>query len=540
VSDPFIEQELEQSSQGFSLDFKRVVSRAIRFWYLIVLSLIIALAVAWYNTRYTRKVYPVSASILIRESQEMGGAELLYKNALIDPYRNYLNEPYIIRSYPLVERVVRDLNFYVSFYQEGYIVTSEAYSNMSIKAEWCGPKEVKQGRFLFTLLDENRYTLGEISKGDENNNTKEFQLNDSINFQGYKLCVVKIPGRNMNAQIGVPFILTIADPTRVAGSYISRLNVEWAAVGAGVINLSLVGTQPEKEIDFLNALIETYRHLDLEKKNEVAARTISFINNQIKEIKDSLRTVEYQLERFGNKSRVEDLSSEAKRLFNKIETFELQRAELLIRQNYYQYLDKYMQEENHMDQVILPSSFNINDPILGSLLTKMVDMQLEMKALVEPGASGNPLVVQRMGRINEIKRDVTEAIRSLRSTDGIKMDFLDKQLKVIDSQLDLLPASERQLISVQRNYALLENLYVFLMQKLSEASISEAANTSDIVPVNPPMRGGAISPNPTQNYTIASVLGITIPLIIFVLFELLNNKVQSKEDIEKMSTIPFL
>jgi capsular exopolysaccharide synthesis family protein len=78
------------------------------------------------------------------------------------------------------------------------------------------------------------------------------------------------------------------------------------------------------------------------------------------------------------------------------------------------------------------------------------------------------------------------------------------------------------------------------MQKLSEASISEAANTSDILLVNPPMRGGVIYPVPMRNYTIAAIAGLAIPLAIFILFEIINNKVQSKEDIDKMSSIPFI
>jgi capsular polysaccharide biosynthesis protein len=120
MADTFFEQEDKRQPQGFTLDFKRVLSRAIRFWYVVVISLIVALTIAFYNTRYTQRVYPVSASIIIKEMQEMGGAELLYKNALIDPYRNYLNEPYIIRSYPLMEKVVKELNFHISFYREGY------------------------------------------------------------------------------------------------------------------------------------------------------------------------------------------------------------------------------------------------------------------------------------------------------------------------------------------------------------------------------------------------------------------------------------
>src|SRR5690606_27711263 len=154
-----------------------------------------------------------------------------------------------------------------------------------------------------------------------------FNLNDSISFNGYALCISRVPENEINLYIDRPFILQISNPTRIAGSYVNRLQVEWAAPGAGIINLSLTGTIPQKEIDFLNALIRIYGEQDLKNKNEAASRTVEFISNQLKEIKDSLRTVEYQLERFGNSSRIKDMSAEAQRLYAKLEAFEVQRAE---------------------------------------------------------------------------------------------------------------------------------------------------------------------------------------------------------------------
>lgn len=539
MADTFFSPEEKSQSQGFTLDFKRVLSRAFRFWYLIVISLSFSLVTAFYQTRYSERVFPVSASILIRETQETGGAELLYKNALIDPYRNYLNEPYIIRSYPLIEEVVKNLNFNVSFYREGYFMTTEAYNYIPVKARWCNPTEVKPGRFIFTLIDESHYSLSTFS----NEITKSqpiFTLNDSILFDDYNLCISSVVGKNLKSYIGEPFLLVIQNPQSIVGGYVNRLKVEWAEVGSGVINLSLTGTNPEKDMDFLNGLISAYQDRDLRNKNEAAVRTIDFIRSQLIGIKDSLRTVEFQLERFGNSGRVKDLSSSAQRLLEKVEVFEIQRSELLIRQNYYKYLEEYLQKGNdNLDMVILPSSVGLQDPVISSLLTKMIDLQLEVKLYVN-SESKNPLVKDKMDRIGEIKANVFESLRTLKSTDGIKMDFLNKQIREIERQSDLLPASERQLISVQRNYSLLENLYVFLMQKLSEAGISKAANTSDVISVNPPMKGGQISPKPLKNYSIAAIVGLMMPLLAFVIFEIINNKVQSKEDIDKSTSIPFI
>ena len=540
MTDPVFDTEGTNHSTGFAVDFKRVLARAIRFWYVIILSLVIALTVAFCKTRYSQKVYPVFASIVLRETQETGGAELLYKNSLIDPYRNYLNEPYIIRSYPLIERVIQDLNFDVSFSREGYILTSDAYSYIPVKGLRWNPKESKTGQFIFTLKNEKQYSLRSISDDDEATDAV-FQLGDSINYKGISVCIFELQGRSVKEYVGIPFILTVQNVRPLAGAYIGKLNVDWAEEGAGVINLSINGTNPEKEIDFMNGLIVAYGQLDLNKKNETAQRTIAFIQSQLTGIKDSLRKVEFQLEKFGNSSRVKDKSIEAQRLFERAEGVDVQRAELMMRSNYYNYLEEYLKgDPNNLDQVILPSSVGLSDPVITSLLTRMMDLQLEMKLHLNSEKGTNPFVASKMERITEIKRDVNEALKTLRSTDQIKSDFMKKQIQSIEKQLALLPASERQLIAVQRNYSLLENLYVFLMQKLSEASISEASNTSDVITVNPPMSGGIISPKPTQNYLLGVLIGLVIPLLIFIIIEMVSNKIQSKEDIEKITSIPFI
>ncbi|MFN5169114.1 MAG: polysaccharide biosynthesis tyrosine autokinase [Cyclobacteriaceae bacterium] len=503
--------------------------------------MVVALVISFYKTRYAQRVYPISASIIIRETKEVAGADFLYNNALINQPRNYLDEPYLLRSFPLMEKVVQNLDFHVYFFREGYFMTTDAYDYVPVKAVVGRKSTGAAGSFWFQLEDEQHFKVIPYQKEADFSNAILHQLGDSIQFSDLSVCIKAWEGRSTKNFIKVPFQLVIQNPAVVARSYSGRLKASWAEQGSGVLNLSITGTNPQREIDFIRELIKTYQGLDLERKNEAASRTIDFIRDQLGAIRDSLRTVEVQLQRFGGSSRMKDMSLDAQRLYGKLETFELQKTDLMIRQNYFAYLSEYLNKgPGNYDQIILPSSMGVSDPVINSLITSMVDIQHEIKLNLDPEGPNNPLIQKRIERINELKSSVNEALNSLKTTDKIKMDFIQKQVRTIEGQMAQLPISERQLISVQRNYSLLENLYVFLMQKFSEAGISRASNTSDILNVNPPVAGGAISPKPAQAYTIAVVLGIALPFIAFVLFELLNNKVQSKEDIERLTSIPFV
>src|SRR5690606_29093615 len=266
-----------------------------------------------------------------------------------------------------------------------------------------------------------------------------------------------------------------------------------------------------------------------------------FIDSQLRDISDSLQRVELQVERFKDQNVITDMNREAYRLYEKLEGLEMQKAQLGIKKNYYDYVDNYIRKGENLDQVILPTSIGIDDGVLTGLISQMINLQMEYKLATTSDKLENPILLRHRDRIEQIRGDILESILQQRATDKIQEDFYSKQITQLEQQLSYLPVAERRFVSIQRRYSLLENLYVFLMQKKAEADISKASTTSDIIVVNPPMRtGGAITPKEGQNYAVAIFAGLILPLIFFGLQELLNTKVQSRDDIEKITKIPFL
>lgn len=524
---------------GISIDYKRILYHVFKYWYLVVLSLIIAISIAFLRNRYATRVYPVSASIIIKESEESSEGKLLYNNPLVNFYRNYLNELYIVRSHPLIQSTIQQLNFQVAFYQEGNILTTENYKTLPIAIQVVKEDPAAKGLSVnFEVLNQQQFRLWQEG-GNNKSLTGTFQFKDTIQL-GLNRYVFEVRDSLTQPFLNQTYIFSYTPSGTLASIYIGRLGAEWAEEGAGVINLTLSGSIPQKEIDFLEALILQYEEYNLNKKSLAASRSIEFITNQLDAISDSLKWAERQLELFKDKNVVTDLNSEALRLYQKVEGLEMQKSELLLKANYYQYLLKYLNEEKDLDQIILPTSVGISDPILGGLISRMVDYQLEMKMLLARDKLENPLVNERRKRISEIKDDIIESVNNQKGVDKLKMDFLSNGIKDMEKQLSYLPLAERQLISIKRNYTLLENLYVFLLQKKAEAGISKASTTSDVVVVNPPLAGSFVSPRIRLNYLMAISIGLALPLLFFVGIELFNNKVQSREDIEEQTNTPVL
>ncbi|SHG57978.1 capsular exopolysaccharide family [Chryseolinea serpens] len=537
----------KEEGGGISLNIKRVLERILRFWYFIVLSLVAGLTVAFIVNRYSAHIYPVKASIIIKENEENAGAKFLYNNALINPHRNFLNEIYIMKSFPLLQEVLEDLRFDVSFYREGDILTTEYYDpNFPVVISILPGSKRPYGKSMyFQAMDQHSFSLQYITSDDDHGG-KEFAplaFNDTIAINGYQL-YVKLTG-SVEALIDKKFVVQFNDPLGLAKQYSSKLNANWAAVGASVVDLEIKGPVAQKEIDFLNKFIERYQFYDIENKNKVATMAIHFLDEQLLAIGDSLRHYEDQVEDFKRRNIITTLEEETNRLYAKIKDYDEKKFQLKLIDNYYTYISQLLENDQY-DGVFTPASVGITDNIVVGLITQIIELQTQVniyKSNLDKGVDklqDNPRLAEKLARIEYLKRDVLKTIANSRATQDINVKFIDRQIGLVNDQLSKLPSTQRELVTIKRNYSLKENLYVFLLQKRTEAGLSKASTTSDIVVVNPPMAGGSITPKVGQNYVFAAVAGIALPLAVFVLLELLNSRIQSKDDIEKLTSIPII
>lgn len=124
----------------------------------------------------------------------------------------------------------------------------------------------------------------------------------------------------------------------------------------------------------------------------------------------------------------------------------------------------------------------------------------------------------------------------------IAKDNLQRQAGILGSQISEVPGQERRYRGIERQQNIKEALYLFLLQKREETSLSLAAKAPKAKLVDQAYSLGApVSPNPKIVLAVALLSGLFIPFLLINVKNLLNNKVRSREDIKKITqTIPFL
>jgi capsular exopolysaccharide synthesis family protein len=537
-----MEQTSSSQMKLMNIDFKRLLYKSLNKWYLFVLFIGCGVFWAVFINRYSTRIFSISSSVLFfAKDESSSGAELLYRNALVSSRKNYVNDVYIMKSNLILKRVVEENSFNVQVFVDGEIASSELYG-LPFKIN-CTSFDAS-GAYSFTVLDEKSFQIDVFNKVEGVDNSKKIDFNTKFVFDQKEFQVTAVDASQLIPLKGRLFRIAVNPSTAIADDYSDRLVLRWAEEGSGVMNISVVGSTPEKEIDFVNEVVKSYQRYDLDNKNRTADRTVEFIKSQLELISDSLALFESELERFKTDKRTTgDFEKEADRMVSRAEELENQKSTLLLRSSYYNYLTDYLDKGDNLNQVILPTSLDIPDGILGGLLTKIMDIQLETKLFMDknPGSTSNPIIDAKMERLASLKNEIKESMNNQRNLDKIRINYLNGQVKAIDKLFEAIPYNQRKLISIRRKYSLYETLYLFLLQKKAEGEISRSGNASDLIIINPPrVTGGYITPSTTQNYAVGIGIGLLIPFLIVFGMELFTNKVQELSDISRFTSIPLI
>ncbi|MGI9545186.1 MAG: GumC family protein, partial [Cyclobacteriaceae bacterium] len=540
-------------------DFRRVLDQILDHLPYIVVSLILALILAFLVNRYSTRVYEVGTTILINAPKESNSiSELLYGEEIFGRSSILLeDEAQLFKSGTLVEKTLRELDMDVTYHFDGPVGDIELYKNSPI--HMFVPDTTFNAPYGIVLecniIDEKRFQLQfqsqSLPKRLKNLLTRESSIEDNfkdnvyhfgqqINVDGFVFRMEYNPTLNL-PQYNNLVLVKINNYSSITKRYIGKIKAAPHSADSYLMHLTMQISNTEKGTDFLEELVANFIESELLLKNTIATNTIEFINSQILLMSDSLNIVEDRLETFKKSNSNLTLSDQGSNYLQIGQEFELQRNQVQLKNRYLSDLESSISTDDVSD-IYIPSSVGIDDPNLNKNIQELVDLQMQLKSIDPDRNSSNPIVRNYQQRIDILKRGVGENIRSIKSSNSIALNNINSQLGRVNSTLRTLPTAERQFINIQRNYNLSEELYLFLMQKKAEAGIAKASNTVDFRIVNDAdTKGkGPIKPSPMLNYILALLLGGAVPIGFIFLKDALNNKINSKEQLLGLSAIPYL
>ena len=534
-------------------DLRKIATLISRNYFLFILCTLFMLAGAFLINRYSVPTYSITSSILIkgRNSQPGGSGsenDFLYSN-LFGGNQNFQNELWIMKSYPVVEKTVSNLDLSVSYHSKGKFNFYEVYKDTPFKISYL-PSHPQPLDIMFTIkfINADSFNITAKSKKAYFHN---FGTNESSHFKS-KWTFFR------NGKIGeliktpdLAFIIESRDTSRYVQDTITSYGFKFKTIPmisseietkldftivdrqATVIKISLATESQTKGVDIVNELMYVYSDQNLERKNHLATITIDYIEKQLSEISDSLNIAEDNLQRFRASNQLLNISDQAAGISAQYLDLQNQLAELISRKRYFDYVSDLLKNDN-FSNLMLPASIGISDQLLNRLMTELITAQAQRSNLIENNQERNPLVQKLTIQIENLKKTISENISAVGNTTSISIDEMNKRIRRIEAEINRLPATQRQLGTIERKYRLNDAIYNYLMEKHAEAKITKASNLPDDIVIEPAQMKGRISPNKNLNFMIAFFLGFALPFGFVWLKDALKNTIESQDDLDHL------
>ncbi|HEX2921590.1 MAG TPA: polysaccharide biosynthesis tyrosine autokinase [Bacteroidales bacterium] len=532
-----------------TIDIKRYISLFLSNWYWFAGALFIALTIAYGINRYSEKVYTVSSTLLIRDDQvgsiNSNVESVIPGGDIFRRQQNLKNEMGILKSLSLNFQVMQALkDFHVTIVGVGRrgIVESRIYKSAPFTVKYYSLGDQTPGkRVNISIISENKYI---ISFKDSTEFSREMPFGERFNERGFDFSIEsRFYGKNtFDKAKSNKYYFWFEDPAALANSYRNSLSVSPIDKDASLVTLSISGFVPGQEADYLNKLMEVYLEYGLVIKNETAAKTLKFIDDQLGIISDSLGQAESNLEKYRLANNFFDLSREGANIQNKLTSSENVKATLGMQLQYYRYLSEYLNSADGNESIISPALMGISDQALIKLVNDLSMLQKEKETIGFNLKLDQPLADLMNARINETRTALKENVRNGIATLSRSVTEENDKIKNIESQIRKLPTTERNLIGIQRKFDLNNTVYTYLLEKRAEAGIAKASNVSDnrIIDYATAFSTSRIKPKGRTNLMIAMILGFMFPGALIIIIDFINDKIIDKKDIEKKTKVPVI
>lgn len=529
---PYIDTQEEQS-----IDLSAIINTCKRHWYWFIIGLIIVMAAAFFYIRFTTPVYETSAELLIKDDKGTSSPSSLQDDVLaqlnfLSGNSNILNEMPILQSRTIVGRAIKDLGLQSAYFVKGRYHDNEIYKNTPVLVIPVSLRDSVKGTRLHVAINpDHTYTITDP----DNNQVKASDGKTVSLSSGTFLLQANLAGKDTLKEVIVNVIPLNASISR----FQKNLTLSQTDKQSSVIELTFETTVPHKGEDFLNTLIREYSLAGLADKNKTASNTIQFVDSRLDSISGELSKVENDIQHFLSAHSIANIDEQSKVFIDQAGQLDQQMVQQSLQANTLHQIQAYV-ETSESEGSYVPSTLGIQDPILLGLVQDYNRLQQQRSRQLEAGAGPeNPVIKVLDTQLEKLRGDIKENTANLLKVSESVAQKLQQQNAEFQSKITNVPKVQRDLIALKRQQEIKSSLYVYMLQKREEASITEAASVYNNRIIDPAMTNMVpVAPQKRLIYLAAFLLGLALPGGLLYLKGLLNKKVGSRQDVEAHTKTP--
>ncbi|WP_456106340.1 GumC family protein [Prevotella sp.] len=551
-----LELDKEQEKEGVTsfFDFAALYRTVILNWYWFVLSLIIFGGIGAIYLRYTTPLYQSTAKLLIKDddngsSRRGSSLQNITNLGTISNSAGIDNEMEILSSHSIAEDAIRDLKLYVNYTTEGKVKDVITYRDQPLVVDIDAAHLDRLNRPINLNITKNGSSFvvnGTYSvPTDEENSEGPFSINKkftslpaTIPTRAGIITINSNNGRTLHE--GQVLKVSILSPKMASDKYVGELKIGQSGKGTSILQLQLTDEVPQRSLDYLKQLAIVYNRQANEDKNAVAHQTEKFINSRLEKINAELGKTEGELQNYKQKNGMVELKMNASNSVSNQNTSEQKLAEMETQIELFNTIAREVESSSRNLTQVIPSNVGLDDESSTSLINKYNELVLERNRLLRSASESSPVVEPLTDQIRDLNVNIRRAIAAARKNLQIQRDAVLAQVTKYTDQVEETPQQERMLTQIGRQQEVKSGLYLMLLQKREENSISLAATADKGRLIDDPQLNGKVSPNSTYIMLIALVIGLAIPVFIILIIQFFRYKIEGHDDVARLTKLPII
>ena len=551
-----LELDKEQEKEGVAsfFDFAALYRTIILNWYWFVLSLIIFGGIGAIYLRYTTPLYQSTAKLLIKDddngsSRRGSSLQNITNLGTISNSAGIDNEMEILSSHSIAEDAIRDLKLYVNYTTEGKVKDVITYRDQPLVVDIDAAHLDRLNRPInlnITKKGSSFVVNGTYSvPTDEENSDGPFSINKkftslpaTIPTRAGIITINSNNGRTLHE--GQVLKVSILSPKMASDKYVGELKIGQSGKGTSILQLQLTDEVPQRSLDYLKQLAIVYNRQANEDKNAVAHQTEKFINSRLEKINAELGKTEGELQNYKQKNGMVELKMNASNSVSNQNTSEQKLAEMETQIELFNTIAREVESSSRNLTQVIPSNVGLDDESSTSLINKYNELVLERNRLLRSASESSPVVEPLTDQIRDLNVNIRRAIAAARKNLQIQRDAVLAQVTKYTDQVEETPQQERMLTQIGRQQEVKSGLYLMLLQKREENSISLAATADKGRLIDDPQLNGKVSPNSTYIMLIALVIGLAIPVLIILIIQFFRYKIEGHDDVARLTKLPII
>ena len=514
------------------IDWERLLYALRRRKWWILAATLVGVAAGVFLAQQAQPVYETHATLWLEEGDNSRGP---IQGENVFQGQGWTD---LFRSFAVLEPVVREKDLHVTT-PEGEPVSSSLFRNFDHTGDLVpGLYRLRRdGSGRLELSREDAGVVDVASAGDS--------LGKEVGFRW-----VPDPAR-LPEEGAVAF--RVRPLTLAALGLRERLMVNYNPRAGSLISTRLQGRDPRRTAEIHNALVSSFLDVSANLKSQKLREVVDILERQTEIAEERLREAELRLESF----RVNTITLPTEPEASPIPGGEMTRGPVF--DAYFQRkveLQDLERQVQRIDQVLAGVRQGDTLDVVGlqmipavsqstsleRALSELVEKEAERRSLLYSYTEQFPDVQELTQEIRTLRRQtIPTLLRDVRSQLEQEIASLEGQAEAQASELREIPTRTIEEARLRRDQQMAEQLHNNLLVRLKEAELAASTSLPDLQVVDRAVPPGS----PTSNegprlFLMASMAGLGLGIAGAVLFDRLDRRVQSPEEVTRGMRLPVL